>query len=46
MRPVDNGIPQGSPTSPILAAFYTAELLELFTPLPHPSVIVVGSALE
>ncbi|PPR03941.1 hypothetical protein CVT26_001146 [Gymnopilus dilepis] len=32
MHPVQNGIPQGSPVSPILAAFYTAELLEIFTP--------------
>jgi hypothetical protein len=32
MHPVKNGIPQGSPISPILAAFYTSELLELFTP--------------
>ena len=30
MKPVQNGIPQGSPISPILAAFYTAELLENF----------------
>jgi ribonuclease HI len=37
MRPVENGIPQGSPTSPILAAFYTAELLELFSPPLQPS---------
>ena len=38
MKPVRNGIPQGSPISPILAAFYTAELLELFTPLdPNPN---------
>lgn len=48
MKPVDNGIPQGSPVSPILAAFYSAELLEKFaitTPEPllrdttpsHPS---------
>jgi hypothetical protein len=37
MQPVDNGIPQGSPISPILAAFYTAELLELFESKAHPS---------
>ncbi|CAK5274978.1 unnamed protein product [Mycena citricolor] len=30
MKPVENGIPQGSPTSPILAAFYSSFLLELF----------------
>ena len=30
MKPVENGIPQGSPVSPILAAFYSAELLEKF----------------
>lgn len=41
MERVENGIPQGSPISPILAAFYTAELLELFknspenTPITH-----------
>ncbi|PPQ83207.1 hypothetical protein CVT26_013006 [Gymnopilus dilepis] len=35
MHPVQNGIPQGSPVSPILAAFYTAELLEMFTPPNH-----------
>ncbi len=44
MKKVENGIPQGSPISPILAAFYTAELLDDFnkrannpittTPLP------------
>lgn len=28
MAPVENGIPQGSPVSPILAAFYSAELIE------------------
>ena len=32
MKPVQNGIPQGSPVSPILAAFYTAELIEKFRP--------------
>jgi ribonuclease HI len=30
MKPVQNGIPQGSPVSPILASFYSAELLEKF----------------
>ncbi len=30
MAPVENGIPQGSPVSPILAAFYSAELIEQF----------------
>jgi hypothetical protein len=45
MKPVENGIPQGSPVSPILAAFYSAELLEQFTPpilpstFPHPDQI-------
>ena len=32
MKRVENGIPQGSPVSPILATFYSAELLEIFTP--------------
>jgi hypothetical protein len=32
MGQVDNGIPQGSPISPILAAFYTSDLLEQFQP--------------
>lgn len=30
MKEVENGIPQGSPVSPILAAFYTSELMEMF----------------
>jgi ribonuclease HI len=30
MKPVENGIPQGSPVSPILAAYYSTELLEKF----------------
>jgi Reverse transcriptase (RNA-dependent DNA polymerase)/Endonuclease-reverse transcriptase len=40
MKPVQNGIPQGSPVSPILAAFYSSELLEKFTVTPeslHPA---------
>lgn len=37
MQPVENGIPQATLVSPILAAFYTAELLEIFSPPPHPS---------
>ncbi|KIJ91943.1 hypothetical protein K443DRAFT_13986 [Laccaria amethystina LaAM-08-1] len=32
MGQVDNGIPQGSPISPILTAFYTSGLLEQFQP--------------
>ena len=37
MLPVQNGIPQGSPVSPILASFYSAELIESFTsPINHP----------
>ena len=35
MLPVQNGIPQGSPVSPILASFYSAELIESFTPTTH-----------
>ncbi|KAF5313929.1 hypothetical protein D9619_013084 [Psilocybe cf. subviscida] len=44
MKEVQNGIPQGSPISPILAAFYTAELLEVFDKKhssyirPHPDI--------
>ena len=30
MKEVENGIPQGSPVSPVVAAFYTSELLEMF----------------
>ena len=43
MHPVENGIPQGSPVLPILAAFYSVELLECFAPtqqastFPHPN---------
>jgi Reverse transcriptase (RNA-dependent DNA polymerase) len=36
MKPVDNGIPQGSPVSPVLAAYYSAELLEKFAIPPTP----------
>ncbi|KAF5377839.1 hypothetical protein D9615_006682 [Tricholomella constricta] len=40
MKPVANGIPQGSPVSPILSIIYTAELQELMelkkTPAPRP----------
>lgn len=42
MLPVHSGIPQGSPVSPILAAYYCAELLKMFqkesqpTPFPPP----------
>ena len=32
MKPVHNRIPQGSPVSPILAAFYTTKLIEIFKP--------------
>ena len=35
MKPVQNGIPQGSPVSPILAAFYSSELLEKFSIPPE-----------
>ena len=35
-KPVDNGIPQGSPVSPVLAAYYSAELLEKFAIPPEP----------
>ncbi|KAJ3502271.1 hypothetical protein NMY22_g18642 [Coprinellus aureogranulatus] len=44
MKRVQNGIPQGSPISPILAAFYTSELLEMFQGNnrpdlePHPTI--------
>ncbi|KAF5331409.1 hypothetical protein D9611_011846 [Ephemerocybe angulata] len=38
MKPVENGIPQGSPISPILAAFYTAELLEIFSRIIDPGI--------
>ena len=35
MEHVENGIPQGSLISPILAAFYTAKLLEQFRHNPN-----------
>ena len=37
MLPVQNGIPQGSPISPILATFYSTELLEKFSIDPIPT---------
>ena len=37
MKPVQNGIPQGSPVSPILAVFYTTELIEIFKPTTRPN---------
>ena len=37
MQPVENGILQGSPASPILTAFYSAELLEKFAIASNPS---------
>ena len=36
MQPVQNGIPQGSPVSPILASFYSAELIEKFNSINTP----------
>ena len=36
MQPVENGIPQGSLVSPILAAFYSAELIEKFNNIGAP----------
>jgi Reverse transcriptase (RNA-dependent DNA polymerase) len=38
MKPVDNGIPQGSPVSPVLAAYYSAELLENFAIPLSPTI--------
>jgi ribonuclease HI len=38
MLPVENGIPQGSPVSPILASFYSAELIESISP-PDPTTL-------
>ena len=45
MLPVQNGIPQGSPVSPILASFYSLELLEKFaiTPTPNPGITTTPS---
>ena len=40
MKPVDNGIPQGSPVSPTLTSFYSSELLEKFAPPPEPPLCV------
>ena len=39
MKPVDNGIPQGSPVSPILASYYSSELLELFSIPSNPTLL-------
>ena len=36
MKPVKNGILQGSPTSPILASFYSAGLLDIFETPTNP----------
>ena len=40
MSEVQNGIPQGSPVSPILAAYYTSDLLNLFCSNPAQSTPV------
>jgi hypothetical protein len=40
MAEVENGIPQGSPVSPILAAFYTSDIFNLFLPNPIQSTPV------
>jgi hypothetical protein len=37
MKPVENGILQGSPVSPILSILYAAELLEIFDEAARPS---------
>ena len=36
MKPVKNGIPQGSPISPILTSFYSADLLDIFETPTNP----------
>jgi len=36
MKPVKNGIPQGSPISPILASFYSVSLLDIFETPTNP----------
>jgi retron-type reverse transcriptase len=45
MQTVENGIPQGSPVSPIMASFYSAELLEKFQvpTAPEPFRITLPS---
>ncbi|KAF5347037.1 hypothetical protein D9758_011621 [Tetrapyrgos nigripes] len=44
MEPVANGVPQGSPVSPILAAFYSSELLELIENDSHPPSFTIPAA--
>ena len=45
MSPVENGIPQGSPVSPVMASFYSAELIEKFKipAIPEPDRITFPS---
>ena len=45
MDPVENGIPQGSPVSPVMASFYSAELIEKFKipTIPEPDRITFPS---